>query len=240
MSNDSESEKWGTDGWEDRDEPQVPGPEDAEDRLLELGLSVDLLHGAIREGQIAGDFCTEAHPVFYPGCRVYGETNGGLRLRLALQAWTFNNDANIPRAISPDGKMVITALQGDAQTGLRDGRDAQTRRPRKEGSIRIIKRNEQLVMVDLLPGDDPEVIGDQADAGEVGPTWFLLYFRSGDKVRCELSLATGVTSTGGLIKWRERLILPELDMHHGPNGPDALGDDSPVDVPVTPVANSGG
>lgn len=220
-------------GWEDA---EVPEEDAVLWRLAELGIPADVPRRAIREGQIAGEFCTAAHPVFYGGSRVYGETNGSLRLQLAMLKWFFNDDSCIPRVISPDGNVVVTALCGDAQTGLRHGRDAQTRRPRRTASLRIIRRNSQLVMSEMFPVNDAETLPETA---EIGPTWFLLYHRDGDKVRSELSLAMGVAKSGGLLKWSERLILPEIDMLDGPPGPghDRADDGEPdVDVLVVPRA----
>jgi hypothetical protein len=234
MARDEGSAGWdgdpdGSEG-EDEDEVSIPNDLGVELRLAQLGLSIELLHGAIREGQAAGDFCTAAHPRFYPGCRVYGETNGGLRLRLGMQAWTFTDDENIPRAVSPDESVVITALQGDTQTGLRHGPDAQTRRPRKTGSLRIVERNAQLLLELVLPEDDDELLAEKLGP-VLGPTWFLLYRRDGDKVRSELSMAKGARANA-LLEWSERLILPEIDLNEGP-GPERGGRDNPqVDVPV--------
>lgn len=219
------------DSWEDS---EVPDENAVDERLRQLGLTSAMLREAIRDGQAAGDFCTTAHPVFYPGCRVYGETNGSLRLRLATEGWTFNDSDNIPRAVSPDGSVVITAIQGDANTGLRHGRQVQTRRPRKTASLRIIKRNLQFLIEAVLPEDDPELSDEMAGLGELGPTWFLLYYRDGDTVRCEVSLAAGVSDTGRLLTWSERLILPEIDLLDG-NSPSRSDSEPPpeVDVPVT-------
>ena len=45
-----------------------------------------------------------------------------------------------------------------------------------------------------------------------GGTWFLLYNRVGDMLRSELSYAKNVDNQGELIDWRERLILPDIDL----------------------------
>ena len=137
-------------GW---DEAEIPDDDAVPARLTELGLpDIRTLHRAIRDGQAAGDFCTAAHPVYYAGSRVHCETNGSLRLQLAHMGWSFNDDDNIARAISPDGSVVVTALRVDEQTGMRTGAAAQTRRPRKTASVRIIKHNRslQLTFLEML------------------------------------------------------------------------------------------
>lgn len=82
----------------------------------------------------------------------------------------------------------------------------------------------------MLPEDDPGLV----EPINLGPTWFLLYYRSGDTIRSELSLAKGVSDTGTLLVWSERLILPELSLLEPPPGEvDDLGGGPPVDVPVS-------
>ena len=62
-----------------------------------------------------------------------------------------------------------------------------------------------------------------------GGTWFLLYYRTGDIVRSELSFAKGVDPPGQLIDWKERLILPDIDLR---SPEPAIMDDTPPDVEV--------
>lgn len=220
-------------GWED---VEIQADEAAIQRCDELGVPADLVLRAVFDGQHAADLCHGAHPVFYAGSRVYGETNGTLRLGLAERKWSFNDDNCIPRAISPDGSVVITAVAGDSRTGRRNSRDVQTRRPRRSGSLRIVRRNTQLILLDLFAPDDAEVVEIPAP---IGPTWFVMWYRDGDTVRVEVSLAKGVTKEGRLLEWLERNILPEIDMLAGPPGPrpDRPDEDAPdVDVPVIPKA----
>lgn len=61
-------------------------------------------------------------------------------------------------------------------------------------------------------------------------TWYLLCHRQGDAVRAELSLPVVVNGGGRIELWRERIILPVIDLGQGPapvidSGPD-------LDVPV--------
>ncbi len=130
--------------------------------------------------------------------------------------------------------MVLTAVSGDEQTGLKIGPHAQTRRPRGTAGMRIVRRNAQFALPGLLPADDPELTGNA-----FGPTWFLLYRRDGDTVRRELSLAKGVSDAGVLWSWKERLILPEIDMLDVPPGGRDRGDDAGPDLDVPVVSRVG-
>jgi hypothetical protein len=220
---------------DNRDEDVViPDPNGVPVRLAELGLTVELLVEAIRRGQEAADYCTRSHPVFYPGVVAYCETNGALREECALLGWSLNDEDNIARTVSPDGAVVITAVSGNERTGLRTGEHAQTKRPRGQAGLRIVRRNSQLELQELLPA--AEQLAADSDAVELGSTWFLLYYRDGSVVRSELSRARSIMLTSRsstLLAWAERLPLPEIDLDepHDDNRFDR-GDNPDVDVPV--------
>lgn len=218
-------------GWE---AVEVPDPEGVLNRLAELNVPLAFLLEAVRRGQLAADFVTASHPVFYRGVVQYSETNGALREQFAELAWYFNDDDNIARVVSPDGRVILTAVSGNERTGLRQGPPAQTRRPRRSAGRRIVRRNLQVELRELLPEDerrriDHEIVND-------GLTWFLLFFRDSDIVRSELSLAHDVSEAGDLLEWSERLPLPDIDLLDGSppaaHSQDYDGPDSDVDVPV--------
>lgn len=200
-------------------------PGEVEHRLTELGLSVEELHEAIRRGQFARDNCTANHPRCYPGMAAWAEMSSGLRETLSFRGWTTCDLDNIPKAISPDGSMAIVAITGDRATG-NSNLTPVTKRPRGEASIRFIMLNLQY---DFLQELEPEEKGDPQEV-EGRVTWYLLCYRQGDVVRAELSLPVVVNGGGRIELWRERIILPAIDLGQGPapavdSGPD-------VDVPV--------
>lgn len=216
--------------WEDE---EVPDENAALHRLKELGVPLVAIQGAIRAGQLAADFCTASHPRTYPGMAAWGECTAALRQALGLLGWILNDEDNIPRVVSPDGSIVITCISGNDKTGLRDGA-AGTRNPRRSAGLRVIRRNAQTEMIELLPEGER---GDELPVA--GKTWFLLYRRDKDTVRSELSLARGATDDGKLIEWRERLILPVINLLDG-DGPDRgtrVIDVPPIDVPVERLAS---
>ena len=214
---------------------ELPDPAEVEKRMAEMGLPLDVALGAVRRGQNARDFCTAAHPRTFPGNNAWAETNAGIREAQGAKGWQLDDEDNIPKVISPDKSIVITALSGNERTGLRDREHpASTRHPRREAGMRIVLRNNQLEL-ELLrePVAKETSVAKKGKSVAFGPTWFLLYYRDKDIVRSELSLAIEVSKTGVLKKWSERLILPEINMLDG-GAPKDTGSESlkDVDVPV--------
>lgn len=200
-------------------------------RLRELGVPPELVGHAVRVGHLRSDFTTEAHPRTYPGTVVWGETTGALRGGLSLLGWKMDDTDNISRAISPNGEVTVVAVRGNEFTGMRSRYERlNTRRPRGEAGVRIVKQNTQYELA-LREGG----VQERHDlVPNLGGTWFLLYNRVGDVVRCELSFARAVSDSGKLLRWSERLILPDVDLLLPPS--DSGEDDTTppeVDVPVT-------
>ena len=197
-------------------------------RLAELGLPLTLLELSLRAGYAESDLTTEAHPVTYPGTVVWGVTTGELRTGLAQLGWTQDDADNVARAISPNGDVTVVVVSGNRYTGLRNKHEyVDARRPRGPASIRIVKQNMQYEL--FL--EDPVSRARNDLARNLGGTWFLLHYRVDDIVRSELSYANAVDKEGRLIAWKERLILPDINLLDPPS--ETRGNTSPdVDVPV--------
>lgn len=180
-------------------------------RLHALGLDLALLQEAIFRGQLKRDMCTAHHPATLGGIYAWGETNGALREITALRGWSRSDASNICRTISPDGKVAVTAIGGDENTGNRH-RSPTTSRPRGAAGIQIVERNQQL----SLFGED-EASNVQKEIGQQPQTWYLLYRREGSKVFSELSLPIVVSDDGVIKHWQERIILPVIDLTDGPS-----------------------
>ena len=187
---------------------QEPDDADVLRRLAELRIPLEVLSEAVHVGHNQGDFVTAAHPRIYRGIAIWAEVTRVLRHRLIEVGWTLDDADNISRVVSPEGDVTIVAISGNEWTGLRNKHgQVNTRWPRGPGGIRIINRNTQYELA--LEGGVSHAKNDLVDS--YGGTWFLLYFRSDDIVRSELSYARAVES-GGLIEWKERLILPDINL----------------------------
>ena len=212
------------------EEIQEPDPLAVIARLHELGIPQEVLLEALRIGYQKGDFTTAAHPRTYQGTVVWGEITAELRGRLKALGWDLDDTDNIARVISPDEEVVVVAVRGNHRTGRRSKHEQlSTLRPRGPAGVRIIKVNIQFELILQEDGDEMS----QDVLSDFGGTWFLLYNRVEDIIRSELSFANAVDESGSLLKWRERLVLPDIDLLRPPPEDDQ-GEGTPdVDVPVT-------
>jgi hypothetical protein len=153
----------------------------------------------------------------------WGEGNAGIREVLVSRQWTRNDKLNVPKVVSPDKTMAITLIAGDKNTGNPD-EVPQTKRPRRAGSQQLVVNNVQPVFPELDLEDD-------GDADAQAKLWYVLFHRTGEVLKCELSLPTAVDDNGLIEDYLERIILPDLDAQ---NPPPESGDDvdPDVDVPV--------
>src|SRR5262245_36637336 len=127
----------GDDAWEevvDRDSEQVNR------RLDALGVPRNVGE-CVRIGAVKSDFTSKAYPLWWAGAVFYAETNAALRVMLANIRWSLDDEDNIPRIISPDGSVVITAIRGNEYTGLAGPQHRErlsTKRPRRTAGQRIV------------------------------------------------------------------------------------------------------
>lgn len=205
--------------------------EPLEDRLARLGLpSWTVISEALLRGHLARAMCTPSHPPTYLGQAQWGETNAGLREFMARDhGWRNCNAFNIPKTVSPDGSLAVTATSGDEFTGDPAHAVAGTMRPRRTAGIHLVQSNLQLSLDLDLPAtaNEPEVPAEAADR----LTWYLLYRRGKETLLSEICLPTAVDANGNFEACLERIILPKLDL----GGPAPLTDDGrtpDVDIPL--------
>lgn len=211
-------------------------------RLGELGLTPGDIDYALRGADAEARMWSAAAPPVMPGIARWAKTNELLRLRLLARGWSLDNPGLMPRTISPDRRRAIVATAGDAATGI-PGVNPTTRYAKGAQTARAIETNVQLAFdfvglfswpepSDLAPSDDAApggaasgnaVSGDAVSGGSMSAraveTWLLLYNAAETRIRAELSLASAMSDAGFVGAWRERIILPVIEL----GSPDAAG-----------------
>lgn len=188
--------------------------------LSDLDLDADDLQHALRRGDAEARTCTALDPGLLPSWLMWARTVSGLRERLVPRGWTPTEQQNVPRTVHPSGAFSIVVNAGNGGTGEK-ALPVQTKYPRGITGIRAVRGNQ----LSLFGEAEPE------EEGELTPTWILLVNRTGDAIRSELSLPTGINDMGTITQWEHRIVLPTIAVEHPSIDDNDEGPD--FDVPVT-------
>jgi hypothetical protein len=186
-------------------------PEDVSSQLERFGLSKEIVRDALSRAEAYAADCTEHDPPMSSGFYRWGKSIRFLRDLLVPQGWVSRNEKLFTVDNDRMG-IAITVSSGDDATGDPD-RSPSTKYPRGAASIFAIGANDQGVF--NLP--DFEYIKKAQEAKRNKArlnTWWLLVYRTKTGARCELSLPVAVSSTGQITRWKERIILGDID--YGP------------------------
>ncbi len=144
---------------------------------------------------------------------------------------------NWPIVVNKATKIAVTSTSGDNITGIVLG-NAQPSTKNRKGIVvwdAVRRANEQV----LLPGFEqlkqvkPDRVKKTARLSYI--PWFLLVYLTPTGARGELSLPMAISGKK-IVRWRERLILPEYKRIPGAEDAKRRDDDQdlpdPIDVPV--------
>lgn len=180
---------------------RVSGPE----RLVDLGVTADLLTDALREGDRLARRTSTYDPPILEGLLRWASSTRLLREALVPLGWTFDNPRNLARTIAPRHDIAIVVTTGD--DGVGD--------PNREPGTRHAKGSatEWAIIGGQLTFGGPSHDQPGLPFAELvsGPmqTWFLLFAVVGETLRSELSLPRSYED-GRLLRWRERIMLPQV------------------------------
>ena len=181
--------------------PIISENQDANARLVELGLSRELLFKASLRADAEAKLSTDLDAPTHAGTTRFSRTTRYLREALIPVGWDYDNSRNYCRTIHPTGAFSVVVSSGDQGTGVViSGQSPSTRYPKGEVTVQAVETNMQLV---LELGDEFEGPSQPTPTAVV---WYLLQRVTAGEVFLELSLPTEIEN-GVISKWEERIVL---------------------------------
>ncbi|WP_413612909.1 hypothetical protein [Bdellovibrio sp. HCB-110] len=187
----------------------VTKPVEISSRLTDLGLTEEILKQAVEAGERARLSCTENHPRTTPGFISWAEMVKVLRDRLIPLKWTKNDGGGLPTIVHPQRKISIAVTTGDEGTGI-EAAELKSKYPKGAATAAVVEQNfSQLCFDDTLlgPRTVKKIFGSML-------TWYLVVRRLPHEVRFELSLPSGLSESGQVIEWKERILFAPLSLDH--------------------------
>ncbi len=197
-------------------------------RLHGMGMAVQVLRDAVREGVAPVIGCTGHDPAQLPGILGWGKITRALRDRMVPSGWKARGVRGQALTTSADGSVSVVVAAGDENTG-RLGDSPTTRSAKGPATKDAVAWNQRSFAE--ISADFAKAAPDRSTAR----TWALLYFidEEEDEVRVELSLPTHIRENGFVAEWHERIILPAVELSTPPSAPhDELEDEHEETVPV--------
>lgn len=195
---------------------------DVHNRLNEIGLEQEALANVVRQGFYAFISCTENDAPLYPGLAAWNQMVRALREYLLPKGWIRSNEHSFPLVINPSGTLAIAVSSGDEQTGLGE-LSPTTKSSKGPRTIEVVAANQEQLN---LFGHEPLPIHSETpdtNSCDNRMTWYLLFHRAINEVRCELSLPLSMGNDGRIVDWQERIILGTI-----PTDPESLELPSPA------------
>ncbi len=194
----------------------------AEQRLLELGLSLVGLEEVVRRGENARAEATANDPVNAPGWDAYRYRVRALRDIYATGGWERRTQEGLELLWRSDAKVAVVTRSGTEGVGVARGVPQPSRSvgdsTRHAAAAAQLAFDPSWLNRRTLPKDDVRL-------------YMLLVYSSLCVVRSELSLPSGVDDDGLVAGWVERILLPDLDLAEPPVVREAPPL-APIDVPV--------
>src|ERR1700691_422982 len=160
-------------------------PRSNEERLAELGLTLDVFDRAGRE-HLAAFFGVDPHyPRIFRAISAWAEGNHSIRQSL-VPRWTAKDEYNQPLAINEYGTIAITDLSGEQRTGTDE--TPPTRSPKGKKTAEAVEANSYQAEFEFVAEERAAAI---AEAVKVPgrQLWIFLTFRDFEKreLRSEVS-----------------------------------------------------
>ena len=170
-----------------------------------------ILVEAVDFGQRYVAECTPNDPPSMAGILAWGKTQRRLRDLLMPSGWEPDNAFNYATVVHPMRSHGITTPGGDVNTGL-PNKTPSTKSEKGPVTKSVVGVNRQMSFAEYKPE-----LADQlppVPKASAKETWMLIQYRDEDAelIRSELSLPTGISESGWVYSWRERIILNPISL----------------------------
>lgn len=172
-------------------------------RLTALGLTSAELSQAVSRGVLARTECTPNHPPLHAGFVTWSNTVCALREILLHKGWERSDEGNYSVVIHPSRLFAIAVATGDENTGNPNA-NPMTKSPKGPSTRNAVavNSNQAWLFSELIP------VLPEEEKGRL--TWLLLIGQVGGKLKAELSLP--INCDGKVNGWKERIILPDIEV----------------------------
>ena len=173
---------------------------DVLDRLERIQLRIDWVIESARQGNLQRLLSTDFD---FPGHGEYNAASRGLRTlaEIGFESWSRESFLGIPVVRTHDGTIAIAVTAGDHNTGINGDDDPRTRSLKGPNTVRAINTPR----LRLGDGEYDEEIGVEF--------WYMLSYATADGVRVEVSLPDLGQADEQVSRWRERIIVGDIDGH---------------------------
>jgi hypothetical protein len=212
----------------------------ATDRLTELGLSLEPFQAALVVGATnKKNFDLPIYPNSFAGTAAQANIVANLALAYIPKKWTREDPQNIALLVNEQRTLAIAVATGDHRTGSSGDQGPQFGQPKGDGTKELVGQ-QQLQLFKIETPSTPPHQGAVITVGSKKVTVYYFIFRidlDREKAFAELSAPTSMED-GQPVAWRERIVLPVLDLRPGP---DAMGEpEAPVGTIDVPVVRKNG
>jgi hypothetical protein len=222
------------------DEPSLPEwppqrrvvrPEDAEQRLLAFGMTLDVISKSIEVGDTARRRVMQpVYPKTFAGVTMWAETLSEWRRQMLKRRvnYEIGRTRGYETLYSVEREAAFTVVAGDSFTGIDGSRDPKLKRAKGVITSQRVALNKQKstflgVQLALIPTPDKNLPPDEAC-----DTWFLIVRPTKTEIRLELSRPVRIDGDNIVSGYDERILLPPVQISGAiePITPDDLEDDS--------------
>ena len=209
-------------------------PQDLLAALQAAGITDEVIREVVVAGEAARDDVTDFDAAMRAGLDAFFARVRRLRELVCDPAecsppWTFREDKNLSKTITPDGSHTVLLVTGDRATATTD--HAQPARVRGEATIASVNNGQQLTLPAVSLEAAPRAVEQRPEY-----TWLLMVYRpkGASFAQVELSLPTRVDDGGRVSGWHLRHKLPAVDLTPFVEvDQETETDGVEIDVPVT-------